>query len=191
MRMSDWSSYVCSADLSRCPDSGPRLRGGDADCFRSKPLDDGNVGLTAAFAHRLQAVFAAGRIEHAEQGRHQLGAAGAERVAERDRAAMLVEPRMIAAEILQPRERHGRERLIDLIGVDVADRHARLLERAFGREQRFFEQIGRVTRGHRDMMDTRAGGQIVILERSEEHTSELQSLMRSSYAVFCFKKKKI
>src|SRR3546814_2527999 len=27
-------------------------------------------------------------------------------------------------------------------------------------------------------------------ERSEEHTSELQSLMRISYAVFCFKKKK-
>src|SRR3546814_5982558 len=26
--------------------------------------------------------------------------------------------------------------------------------------------------------------------RSEEHTSELQSLMRSSYAVFCLKKKK-
>src|SRR3546814_7180574 len=29
-----------------------------------------------------------------------------------------------------------------------------------------------------------------ILERSEEHTSELQSLMRISYAVFCLKKKK-
>src|SRR3546814_1182218 len=29
------------------------------------------------------------------------------------------------------------------------------------------------------------------LRRSEEHTSELQSLMRSSYAVFCLKKKKI
>src|SRR3546814_5014812 len=28
------------------------------------------------------------------------------------------------------------------------------------------------------------------LLRSEEHTSELQSLMRTSYAVFCFKKKK-
>src|SRR3546814_10320935 len=27
-------------------------------------------------------------------------------------------------------------------------------------------------------------------QRSEEHTSELQSLMRSSYAVFCLKKKK-
>src|SRR3546814_1123895 len=32
-----------------------------------------------------------------------------------------------------------------------------------------------------------AGGQA---ERSEEHTSELQSLMRSSYAGFCLKKKK-
>src|SRR3546814_4784134 len=30
---------------------------------------------------------------------------------------------------------------------------------------------------------------ILSLERSEEHTSELQSLMRISYAVFCLKKK--
>src|SRR3546814_2398353 len=30
----------------------------------------------------------------------------------------------------------------------------------------------------------------VIQHRSEEHTSELQSLMRISYAVFCLKKKK-
>src|SRR3546814_3142161 len=30
----------------------------------------------------------------------------------------------------------------------------------------------------------------VVNARSEEHTSELQSLMRISYAVFCFKKKK-
>src|SRR3546814_7133051 len=33
-------------------------------------------------------------------------------------------------------------------------------------------------------------GQIVGEGRSEEHTSELQSLMRISYAVFCLKKKK-
>src|SRR3546814_3140716 len=30
----------------------------------------------------------------------------------------------------------------------------------------------------------------VVFHRSEEHTSELQSLMRISYAVFCLKKKK-
>src|SRR3546814_941949 len=36
---------------------------------------------------------------------------------------------------------------------------------------------------------TDAGGGSTF--RSEEHTSELQSLMRISYAVFCLKKKKI
>src|SRR3546814_8770044 len=29
----------------------------------------------------------------------------------------------------------------------------------------------------------------IVAKRSEEHTSELQSLMRNSYAVFCLKKK--
>src|SRR3546814_19722027 len=34
-------------------------------------------------------------------------------------------------------------------------------------------------------------GELVgVAERSEEHTSELQSLMRISYAIFCLKKKK-
>src|SRR3546814_10545821 len=32
--------------------------------------------------------------------------------------------------------------------------------------------------------------QQIFWYRSEEHTSELQSLMRTSYAVFCLKKKK-
>src|SRR3546814_15592366 len=35
-----------------------------------------------------------------------------------------------------------------------------------------------------------AGDDVVIFLRSEEHTSELQSLMRISYAVFCLKKKR-
>src|SRR3546814_4435801 len=29
---------------------------------------------------------------------------------------------------------------------------------------------------------------VIVQDRSEEHTSELQSLMRTSYAVFCLKK---
>src|SRR3546814_3135849 len=40
--------------------------------------------------------------------------------------------------------------------------------------------------GRRD----RLGRKPVLAQRSEEHTSELQSLMRISYAVFCLKKKK-
>src|SRR3546814_7291939 len=35
------------------------------------------------------------------------------------------------------------------------------------------------------------GQMLSLWERSEEHTSELQSLMRISYAVFCLQKKKI
>src|SRR3546814_6366403 len=34
------------------------------------------------------------------------------------------------------------------------------------------------------------GAEVTAAARSEEHTSELQSLMRISYAVFCLKKKK-
>src|SRR3546814_9928219 len=53
--------------------------------------------------------------------------------------------------------------------------------------------------GHLQSLATRSGGAIgtitrsdtsaLAIARSEEHTSELQSLMRISYAVFCLKKK--
>src|SRR3546814_2372503 len=45
---------------------------------------------------------------------------------------------------------------------------------------------GDVDRGHQDQQASRDYPH----PRSEEHTSELQSLMRISYAVFCLKKKK-
>src|SRR3546814_2203216 len=45
--------------------------------------------------------------------------------------------------------------------------------------------------GHRAQSPVSRGSQLPRLDRSEEHTSELQSLMRISYAVFCLKKKHI
>src|SRR3546814_10857429 len=71
-------------------------------------------------------------------------------------------------------------------------------------------QLDRSVRLHRVGVGDRVGGQLIeahrlvldrallvepgqqeqVLHRSEEHTSELQSLMRLSYAVFCLKKKK-
>src|SRR3546814_1724715 len=42
--------------------------------------------------------------------------------------------------------------------------------------------------GHADMAHLE---KLLANVRSEEHTSELQSLMRISYAVFCLKKKKL
>src|SRR3546814_6649098 len=65
------------------------------------------------------------------------------------------------------------------------------------------QRVGAVVAGQRDAQVVVGGqrlfdqrGQLRIAEglperrRSEEHTSELQSLMRISYAVFCLKKKK-
>src|SRR3546814_5517228 len=54
------------------------------------------------------------------------------------------------------------------------------------------EQFGDFAVQIRMKMMTKPGEQFVIRRRayrSEEHTSELQSLMRISYAVFCLKKK--
>src|SRR3546814_5137207 len=48
------------------------------------------------------------------------------------------------------------------------------------------EHFGRQRRG--DDANIRQAGELAL--RSEEHTSELQSLMRSSYAVFCLTNKK-
>src|SRR3546814_1550457 len=57
-----------------------------------------------------------------------------------------------------------------------------------GEDAGFFDALGN---GPVSATDPRAlGGDLVEASRSEEHTSELQSLMRSSYAVFCLKKKK-
>src|SRR3546814_3486568 len=47
--------------------------------------------------------------------------------------------------------------------------------------------------GVSQLIGTGEGGEseaISVVRRSEEHTSELQSLMRISYAVFCLKNKK-
>src|SRR3546814_1274810 len=58
--------------------------------------------------------------------------------------------------------------------------------------------FGRFSTAASAITDTSVGLAVVVIPviggllvgRSEEHTSELQSLMRNSYAVFCLKKKK-
>src|SRR3546814_4135426 len=52
--------------------------------------------------------------------------------------------------------------------------------------------LRQVALGHRLRQLAHAqDGALALGDRSEEHTSELQSLMRISYAVFCLKKKKV
>src|SRR3546814_4025996 len=87
----------------------------------------------------------------------------------------------------------GRDRQVDMrmSGVGVERHHIAELPFEFDARERLDGimdgcGIGR-TAGHRQ--HHRHRGRSVLPMRSEEHTSELQSLMRISYAVFCLKKK--
>src|SRR3546814_7872293 len=91
--------------------------------------------------------------------------------------------------------RHHRDARADVGGVGFGQRHPveqdlsglRIVE-TFGEleERRLTGARGADNRHGLARVDCEAE----IMQRSEEHTSELQSLMRRSYAVFCLKKKK-
>src|SRR3546814_5572625 len=85
----------------------------------------------------------------------------------------------IVAELGRQRDHQagvGADQLLQGVGVAVLAPRARQSVFAVARQQGL---------GHR-LSDEAGLGPL----RSEEHTSELQSLMRISYAVFCLKKKK-
>src|SRR3546814_1286626 len=145
----------------------------EADCMAVDRGDHRDLAVHQRADHRLNAaaIVGAGRIglvEHADalaiQHRFQI-AAGAERLAAagQDDSA---DPAILAERA---------QRVDDVVAVGVrADR-----VHAFGL-------------AHRQDCDLAAplDTQKFTHARSEEHTSELQSLMRISYAVFCLKKKK-
>src|SRR3546814_6450096 len=155
MRISDWSSDVCSSDLESFRDAEvPDLVGPDLRLV----FVGINPGLwTAAtqthFAHPANrfypALYAAGILTEAiNPGKG---------MSDEQRAAVLAR------------------------GIGITN----LVRRATARADEL------------DREELRAGGQELAAfvakhrpkVRSEEHTSELQSLMRISYAVFCLKKK--
>src|SRR3546814_6461961 len=57
------------------------------------------------------------------------------------------------------------------------------LEEAAGRLQTLSDELGGLIKDLQKLPSAK------MSEKSEEHTSELQSLMRTSYAVFCWQKK--
>src|SRR3546814_5708576 len=132
MRISDWSSDVCSSDLCG-RNQGARVAV-DVDALRVTALEArGAVGI-----HDRQEVQGGAFAQALHQRVVGMFAEEAEQVGDRHRRGALV------AVHLRPQQ-YAR--------VAIAPRH--------------------VAQG----------------ARSEEHTSELQSLMRISYAVFCLKKK--
>src|SRR3546814_2656809 len=79
---------------------------------------------------------------------------------------------------------------VDAAGGVGGDEHLRLGFHLPADDQLLLVAAGERVGGHLDP----GRAHVVVghdgLRRSEEHTSELQSLMRISYAVFCLKKKK-
>src|SRR3546814_5980807 len=72
--------------------------------------------------------------------------------------------------------------------LDLRSRRQHRLEAAVGADQ-LGRGFGADAGDARHIVDAVAHQRQHLAKRSEEHTSELQSLMRISYAVFCLKKK--
>src|SRR3546814_3891077 len=131
MRISDWSSDVCSSDLT------PSLR--FARLSPWNPIPENGSKICAKGAFSLLALF------------------------------LLPEKDVLPSVRIDP-------------GINAIIQAAKL-----------YAVIGQARFAQRPRSGCQAGGgELLIIEtvRSEEHTSELQSLMRTSYAVFCLKTKK-
>src|SRR3546814_4586433 len=83
----------------------------------------------------------------------------------------------IGSSLLVDREGHIREDWLKTIVEEIAERHA-------AGQQIIIVSSGAIALGARRLKLPKGGR-----SRSEEHKSELQSLMRSSYAAFCLIKK--
>src|SRR3546814_3613539 len=135
MRISDWSSDVCSSDLAAAAAAGVR-----------------GLGLPARRPHAPAADRARG------QGRRVM--------APFPKIHDLYVSRMVVMTVLLT--------WTVLVGLDVVNA--------------MIGEFGDVGKGNYGLLDA-VTYIVYTIPRSEAHTSELQSLMRISYAVFCLKKK--
>src|SRR3546814_2746225 len=156
MRISDWSSDVCSSDLC-CHD-------------RSSALDHPLRHLQ--LDQRLTQLM----LDMPDIADHDVVAG--DRMAERllrQRIPNETERPVGDAEINAGKGEGDPFHLADKTGTEWS-------AITFGGDRHLVEHAGLRARGEHD--ECLPG----LLDRSEEHTSELQSLMRISYAVFCLKK---
>src|SRR3546814_5227309 len=82
-----------------------------------------------------------------------------------------------------------RHRDIIQIAVGASEDRGRLFFKRHRRELSLLQQFRQARTAIEQLLGRSVEVRAASCERSEEHTSELQSLMRNSYAVFCLKKK--
>src|SRR3546814_4654510 len=143
MRISDWSSDVCSSDL-RLQDVRPAI----ADC---------NVYVLPSYREGTPRTV----LEAMAMGRAIIttDAPGCRQTVQAGHNGLLVQPRSVNELVQAMESLHANPDQVAVMGA-----HSRTLA------------------------ETRFNVHKVNAARSEEHTSELQSLMRISYSVFCLKK---
>src|SRR3546814_4392563 len=96
-----------------------------------------------------------------------------------------------SSDLLQLQGDEGDERgAADALRLGAADLLGRRAREGGRREGASHPETRGAALSHPARLDRAGRGRARSLLRSEEHTSELQSLMRISYAVFCLKKKK-
>src|SRR3546814_1100651 len=137
MRISDWSSDVCSSDLTWVLKSGERTL-----------VDSEGVALPLSTA----------------------------------------EYNLMLAFVTRPNQVLSRDQLLDITQGREANPFDRAIDNQISRLRRKIEEDPKTPR----LIKTVWGGGYTLaaeVRRSEEHTSELQSLMRISYAVLCLQKK--
>src|SRR3546814_604872 len=172
MRIRDWSSDVCASDLIATRLSlSQYLRLGEGE------LKSGGFRRPSILADALEALFGAVFLDG--------GFDAAQKVIARQYEPVLVnvdpktlgkDPKTLLQELLQARK-------LDLPLYTVVATHGAAHNQMFEVECQIPKLDIKVAAGG---SSRRAAEQSA---RSEEHTSELQSLMRTSYAVFCLKKK--
>src|SRR3546814_5321219 len=84
---------------------------------------------------------------------------------------------------INPATPEGRQKIVALALHEVA--HI-----CSSRHDEYFAYLQTALLEAFDLREANRSMQEAVKAKSEEHTSELQSLMRISYAVFCLKKKK-
>src|SRR3546814_7669261 len=147
MRISDWSSDVCSSDLLPSARTGRGFLG---------QFVEQRLVQKARSVHQL----------HSFDGENTVGVAPVTLVVHAIAEDVAVNARQ-ANEI-------GFQVWTSLAVVVLVDQHGGV----YGAGTGMFAEV-----------DDGAQGVTFVEDRSEEHTSELQSLMSISYAVFCLKKK--
>src|SRR3546814_2010347 len=176
MRISDWSSDVCSSDLAQGYFVYDSHKSGAETISH---LRFGNTPIAAPYllssvdfigVHRFEFLDKLDVLRHA-----------------RDGATVLInapyDPADVWNHLRRPVQQHILEKRLRLFVIDASG-VAQLLglgPRVNTILQACFFAISGILPGEEGIRRIR--------KRSEEHTSELQSLMRISYAVFCLKKK--